>query len=97
MGLRSTLEAIPGVGAAVSAGAILVDMLAFGGDALVSVLIGVLTFSDLLVPMLATLNRLSDRLPFIPSGLVSSALTVALIALFAFYAWKAVNRVRGTT
>ena len=80
---------LPIVGRFAGAFLALLDLALHGGEFLalvVSILVdGLLGQPELLVSILITLQRLGERIPYIPSGWVDTVLTAALVALLVVY------------
>lgn len=76
------LSDLPGVGAFATLGVVAVELLLHFGD-----LVAVLLFSnvDLVVSVLITLDRLADRVDWLPNSAIESLLLVALTALLVSY------------
>lgn len=83
------LSDIPILGRIAVAGAGVADVLLHSGAYLVEVLslivATLLGRPELIAGMLSTLNRLADRIPFLPADVIDKMLTIALVAMFVLY------------
>jgi hypothetical protein len=83
------LEDLPIVGRLVTVLAFAGDLLVNSGDLLVALVFGLgealITNIDTVVPLLSTVDRLAERLAWIPAGLVEDLLLVGLVALTVVY------------
>lgn len=87
---------LPIVGRFATAFLALLDVVLHGGEFIVLIVWfivdGLLGSPELLVSILITLQRLGERIPYIPAGWVDTILTAALVALLVVY----LGRLTGT-
>lgn len=92
---------IPVVGRVLASGFVAVDVLLHGGTYVLeiggAIFAVVLGRPELLVGALGTLERLADRIPFVPVDLVNSAFTVALVAMFVVYVLRFGGHIKSKT
>ena len=74
---------IPVIGAFVSGGTVVVDVLIQGGDTILMLLITVLEAVELWLPLLTTLDRLAAEVPGVSMGWTSDLIMVGLVLMLA--------------
>lgn len=80
-----SLKDLPLVGAFGATGALVVDVVVHSGDYLLVAILLALESAPLLVPFAASLERLAERIPFLPADTLGYLTTAALVLLVLAY------------
>lgn len=84
---------LPVVGQIASALSLLLDMILNGGEFVVAFVWIAIENVDLVLSFVVTLNRLADRLPFLPSDVVQKVATAMFAAMLIVYLGRLVSQI----
>lgn len=90
MALIEALEDVPVLGAFVSIGVVIAEVVLHSGDLVIILLAGLIGNADLLVGMLSALDRFVSMagIDAIPQSWIQNLLMIAVAALLAGYVWR---------
>lgn len=87
-----SLRDVPFVGSIFAVGA---DLLVFGGDTIMLVIMATIETIDLWVPMLSYLSRLAERVDWLPADMIQTAFLAAIAVFVVYYSVRIGSQIFG--
>lgn len=95
------LSDVPIVGRLVAALGVFADVALQGGETILWLVVllvdGILGQPEIMVAILTTLNRLGDKITFLPAETIDTILTAALVAILILYVARWLNNLGNST